>query len=186
MENLSNVLVSFMENHYQFAILISIVISTIIAIIGVLPSIFVTMANIVVFGPLGGFVVSTLGEAIGGIISFIIYRRGFKSVSQDLIDKNAKIKQIISSKGKEARRLIFSFRLFPYMPSGLVTYASAIGQVSITDFTIASTLGKIPALFVEVIISVGVLKAMDLPINTILLIVSLILIGYSLYRVLKK
>ncbi len=186
MENLANILVNFMEQHYQTAVLISIAVSTIIAIIGVLPSIFVTMANIVVFGPFGGFIISTCGEAIGGVISFIIYRKGFKNISQDMLEKNKKIKQIISAQGIEAMRLIFAFRLFPYMPSGLVTYASAIGKVRISHFAIASTLGKIPALFMEVIISVGILKALDLPINLLLTIASLILIGFSLYKIFKK
>ncbi len=186
MENLANILINFMENNYEIAILISITTSTIIAIIGILPSIFVTMANIVVFGPLGGFILSTLGEAIGGVISFIIYRKGLKSISQDLLEKNKRIKEIIEAEHLEAMRLIFSFRLFPYMPSGLVTYASAIGSVSTIDFAIASTLGKIPALFIEVIISIGVLKALNLPINAILTIVSVLLIAFSLYKVLKK
>lgn len=186
MEYFTNSLVLFLENHYQLAVLFVIILSTVIAIIGILPSYFVTMASIIVFGPFIGFIISVVGEAIGGIISFIIYRKGFKSISQGLLEKNPKIERIINTEGKEARRLIFSFRLFPYMPSGLVTYAGAIGKVSLWDFTIASTLGKIPALFFEVLISIGVLKTLQLPLNQIILIISILLIFYSLYRVLKS
>ncbi len=185
MENLANILTSFMQEYYNIAIIISIIISTIIAVIGVLPSIFVTMANIVVFGPIGGFLISVCGESIGGVVSFLLYRKGFKEISSDLINKNEKISKIVNSEGKEARQLIFSFRLFPYMPSGLVTYASAVGKVSLIDFTIASTLGKIPALFVEVILSIGILAALNLPINLIITIVSVILIAYFVYKKIK-
>jgi uncharacterized membrane protein YdjX (TVP38/TMEM64 family) len=40
-------------------------------------------------------------------------------------------------------------RLLPFVPSGLVTFAAAIGRVSALVFTTASSLGKVPALFLE-------------------------------------
>ena len=44
------------------------------------------------------------------------------------------------------------------MPSGIVTYAAAIGNVSTLVFSIASTLGKIPALIIEVLVSVAIIE----------------------------
>ncbi len=182
----SNVLISIMENNIFLAFFISIIINIIIAVLGVLPSIFITIANIAVFGPFGGLIVSIIGEASGGIISFILYRRGFQKMSEDLVNKYETAQKIINSTGKEARRLIFSFRLLPYMPSGIVTYASAIGKVSLFDFALSSTLGKIPALFIEVLISIGLVNTLDLPLNQLLTIISLILIGFVLYNTLKN
>ena len=50
---------------------------------------------------------------------------------------------------KKAFWLILSLRLIPFVPSGIVTFAAAIGQVSATTFLIASSLGKLPALLLE-------------------------------------
>ena len=45
--------------------------------------------------------------------------------------------------------LIFSLRLIPFVPSGLVTFAAAIGKVSAVTFLVASSVGKLPALLLE-------------------------------------
>lgn len=186
MDNLAESLIAIMTSHLQFAFIISVTLNIIVAIFGLVPSIFITMANIVVFGPFGGLFASICGEAAGAVVSFIIYRKGFKEISSDLIHKNKRVEQIMMTTGSKSRRLIFSFRLMPYMPSGIVTYAAAISQINLLDFTISSTAGKIPALIVEVILSIGLIKATTLPINTILTIVSTILIVYILYSILKK
>ena len=49
----------------------------------------------------------------------------------------------------EAFTLIFALRIFPFIPSGLVTLVSASSQVGIWHYSIASTLGKTPALVIE-------------------------------------
>lgn len=184
--DISNVLIDFMANNIQLAFLISIFINIIIAILGLVPSIFITVANIAIFGPLGGLIISIIGEALGSIISFYLYRRGFKQMSADLINKHTFTQKIMHTTGKEARRLIFAFRLLPYMPSGIVTYASAIGEVSIWDFALSSTLGKIPALMIEVLLSIGIVNALNLPLNQFLTIISVLLIIIILYQTLKK
>ena len=75
-----------MQNHFfellqqypQLAIIISIGISLLIAIIGVVPSFFITSANILFFGFWNGTLISFIGESIGAAIAFILYRKGFK------------------------------------------------------------------------------------------------------------
>ncbi len=186
MDSLDQSLIALMTSHLQFAFIISISLNIVVAIFGLLPSFFITVANIVVFGPIGGLFVSICGEALGAIISFVLYRKGFKEVSRELIHKNKHVEQIMTTTGSKSRRLIFSFRLMPYMPSGIVTYAAAVSQVNLIDFAVSSTAGKIPALIIEAILSIGLIKVTTLPINAILAVVSIILITYVLYSILKK
>jgi uncharacterized membrane protein YdjX (TVP38/TMEM64 family) len=63
--------------------------------------------------------------------------------------KYENLKKLLSAQNKEAFQLIFSLRLIPYVPSGLITFAAAIGNVSFNYFLVASSLGKIPALLLE-------------------------------------
>ncbi len=65
------------------------------------------------------------------------------------MDKYPKLKRLVHLKGKDAFYLILSLRLLPFVPSGLVTLAGAIGSVSFITFAIASSVGKIPALLIE-------------------------------------
>lgn len=141
--------VELLVQYKEIALLISLFASIVVAILGVVPSIFITGANILVFGFVGGLLISFLGEAIGAVVAFFLYRKGFKKVSQEPLKKYPKLTKLIESEGRDAFWLILSLRLLPFVPSGLVTFAGAIGKVSILMFAIASTIGKVPALLIE-------------------------------------
>lgn len=149
---IEDVIEIFME-YNNIAIPISILLSIGIALLGVLPSIFVTGANIVFFGPIMGFIISLIGETIGGYISFLIYRLGFKKSVESFKDKHRILKGIVESEGKEVGILIFEGRLIPFIPSGFVTLASAISSVKGGTFIIATLLGKIPSIALEALVS---------------------------------
>ena len=137
-------------NQYpQLALLISICVSILIAVIGVLPSVFVTAANILFFGFINGTLISFAGEALGAGIAFILYRKGFKKAAAPSMQKYPKVKRLLEARNQEAFYLIFSLRLIPFVPSGLITFAAAVGRVSFVVFFIASTMGKLPALLME-------------------------------------
>ncbi len=117
--------------------------------LGVFPSVFVTAANILFFGFWNGTFISFLGEAIGAGIAFVLYRRGFKKKIEKGLDKYPKVKRLINADDKEAFYLVFSLRLIPFVPSGLITFAAAVGKVTFLIFILASSLGKLPALLME-------------------------------------
>ena len=93
--------------------------------------------------------ISFLGEAIGAGIAFLLYRKGFKKTVNRKLDKYPKVKRLINAQGKEAFFLVLSLRLIPFVPSGLITFAAAVGKISFLSFIISSSLGKLPALFIE-------------------------------------
>ncbi len=142
-------IIHFFQQYPNLAIVASLFISIIIAILGLVPSVFITGANIIFFGFWQGTLISFLGETIGAAVAFFLYRKGFKSSTQKGLQKHPKIKTLVEAEGKQAFMLILSLRLLPFVPSGLVTFAAAIGKVSILTFLIASSLGKIPALLIE-------------------------------------
>ena len=67
-----------LQNHRDIAILISLALSIVVAVLGVLPSVFITAANILFFGFWPGTLISFLGEALGAVVAFVLYRKGFK------------------------------------------------------------------------------------------------------------
>lgn len=138
-----------LQQYPQLAIGISLAVSILIAVLGVLPSVFVTAANIAFFGFWNGTLISFLGEALGAAVAFVLYRKGFKKLSQPGLDRHPKVRRLIEAEGREAFLLIVSLRLIPFVPSGLVTFVAAIGRVSLLTFVVASSLGKAPALLME-------------------------------------
>lgn len=135
------------------AIIISLVISIAIAIIGILPSIFVTGANVIIFGIYYGLVISWLGEVLGAGIAFYLYRKGFKQKTEQFGNKYVLLKKITQAQGTKVIVLIFEARLLPYVPSGLVTLAGALSNISLLPFMLATALGKLPSIILEVLIS---------------------------------
>jgi uncharacterized membrane protein YdjX (TVP38/TMEM64 family) len=142
-------LLQIFSRYQDAAILISLLASILVAVLGLVPSVFITAANIYFFGFWPGTLISFAGEAIGAIIAFLLYRHGFKKMTHNSLVKYPKIMRLITSKGKDAFILVLALRLIPFVPSGLVTFAAAIGEVSSFVFFVASSLGKVPALMIE-------------------------------------
>ncbi|MBT2756832.1 TVP38/TMEM64 family protein [Mesobacillus foraminis] len=133
-------------------ILVSLCLNSLIAISGVLPSAFLTAANILVLGFANDLILSIAGEALGGVISFFLYRKGLAKIPA--YKKNIKFMETFLNRlrktgGIEAVFLVLLLRTLPFIPSGLVTLTAAYSEMGIFAFALASTAGKIPALYIE-------------------------------------
>ena len=147
--NIAVFFLNLLEAVGPFAVLLSILVNIIISILGVVPSFFITAANIAVFGFWTGTLVSFLGESLGAIVSFYLYRKGIKAFAPSVLDKYEPLRKLQRTSGYEAFYLVVAFRLFPFMPSGLVTLAGATSGMGWLNFAVASTIGKVPALLIE-------------------------------------
>lgn len=174
MLNVDNMTAIFYK-YNEIAFIISIVVSVFIALVGILPSVFVTCANIIFFGPFKGFLISLAGETIGGYITFKVYRAGIKNASQHLLKKYSFLEKIHKSSGIKSRLIIFEGRLMPFIPSGFVTLAAALSSVGDFIFISATLAGKIPSIFIEVIVSYDFINIKENYIRLFLCISSIVL-----------
>lgn len=178
--NFIEYIVQLLNEYNNIAIIISILISIIVAILGIVPSLFVTGANIIVFGPVNGFFISLIGETLGGYITFKIYRKTFKKFGKNI--DNMLINSIITSKGNKLVFLIFQGRLIPFIPSGVVTLAASISQVGDLGFTMATLIGKIPSILLEVVVSYGFVSTEEVWIKVFITILAIVLIYFTIRR----
>lgn len=163
----------------HLSILVSIVFNILISVLGVIPSAFITAANITVFGFQEGLIVSYLGEIIGAAVSFWIYRKGIQSL-QPKFTRNRWIMRLQKSQGFPAFWMILLLRLLPFVPSGVINLAAALSKTSIMIFFVATSIGKMPALLIEAYSVNQVLKASD---EVKIFLVLLLLIMAVLYYV---
>jgi uncharacterized membrane protein YdjX (TVP38/TMEM64 family) len=133
------------------AVIISVLINIIISIFGFIPSVFITAANLVVFGFWPGTAISFIGETLGAVVAFWLYRKGLRRiVTNKLSSLNSKrMERLLSANNKDGFFMIIFLRILPFMPSGIVTFAAAISKVPLVVFAVASSIGKIPALLFE-------------------------------------
>ncbi|WP_282139122.1 VTT domain-containing protein [Rossellomorea aquimaris] len=115
--------------------------------------------NLTLIGLETGIVVSILCESLGTIIRFVLYRRGTSSSKLDKVTRNKYFVKLKNAQGNEWIFLLFAFRIVPFIPSSVVTVAAAFSNIHIVAFSIISTIGKIPALLMEAMIVVNVIKA---------------------------
>jgi uncharacterized membrane protein YdjX (TVP38/TMEM64 family) len=142
-------MIELLLNYKHYAILISLIVNVVISILGVVPSVFITAANLVVFGFWNGTLLSFIGEGLGAVVAFILYRKGLRRVSETKMFLHPRVKQLLEVEGIQAFALVLSLRLLPFFPSGVVTFFAAVGKMSLLVFAISSTLGKLPALLIE-------------------------------------
>lgn len=164
---MQNYTIEIFQHIGWWAIFVSIIFNIIISILAIVPSVFLTAANIIVFGLPLGITISIAGEALGAIVSFSLYRVSVQKFTSNRHIKSSMLQKLQYAEGWQAFWLIISLRVLPFMPSGAVTFISAISKVKLLTFAIASTLGKIPALFIESFSVYGLLT-LSPKINTIL------------------
>ncbi len=174
-----------LEEWHSWAILISLSISIFIAILGFVPSIFVTGANVLFFGIYNGLFISWLGEIIGAAISFKLYRWGFKRQTEQLGKKYPLVNKITQAEGHKITILLFQGRLLPYVPSGLITLAGAVSNMNLLPFMFATALGKLPSISLEVLIAYQIIQLSWFWLSTVFTAVLIMTIFIMLKKNLK-
>jgi uncharacterized membrane protein YdjX (TVP38/TMEM64 family) len=140
------------QTNPSLAAFISIVLNIFVAITGVLPSSFITVGTVGSLGFNKGIIVLIAGEAAGAIVSFILYRKGINKLATDPnINKmqNKLLRRLNNTDGLTAFFIVILLRLIPFVPSGAVTLTAALSKMRLLSFSMASTVGKIPALYIE-------------------------------------
>ena len=165
----------------RIAVVISILLQVIIAVLGVVPSIFITTANVAVFGTLNGFILSMIGEVLGAQVTFYLYRYGFKQPLKKHMT-NCWFERLFHHRKEVGYAIILQGRLIPFIPSGLVTFYASVSSISALHFFLASTLGKFPAMILEVLVAYGIMQ-----LDAMYLMISLIVVvGVFLLMVIKR
>lgn len=120
-----------------------------IGAIGFVPSFFVTTLNLNSFGLPLGAVLSLAGEIVGAILGFYLYRWGFSKVNPSWL-KHPFWQKVQHQSNRRVFTMVIFCRLIPFVPSGLVTAGAALTPINGWLFMLASTIGKLPAVFLEV------------------------------------
>lgn len=164
------------------ALLVSVILNIVLSIVGVIPSAFLTVINITVFGFWGGFWVSLVGEIMGSVIAFWLYRKGFRRFIDSRSKHTPRLQRLLHASQAEAFVFVIGLRLLPFMPSGLVNLYAAVGTMSFLLFTVASSIGKIPALFIEVSAAHAVVS-WSVAGQVIVVVVAVVLLVYTFIRI---
>lgn len=145
-------IVDFIQSFGAAAILVAFLLDVLVNALSVLPTIFLSTANGLIFGLPLGITISWLGECVGVIISFYIMRLFMYEAAQKLISKSKRLEDIDAASGSEGLKFMTLARMLPYVPSGILTAVGAVSHMSARDFIIATFVGKLPSTALEVML----------------------------------
>ncbi|MVP00591.1 TVP38/TMEM64 family protein [Paenibacillus lutrae] len=98
------------------------------------------------FGPvLGGFI-TWVGSAAASVLMFLFVRYGYQEWGARLLKRSGRLGKVTALFERNAFLAILFARLVPFVPSILINVYSALSRVSLLSYTVASSLGKIPAM----------------------------------------
>ena len=98
---------------------------------------------------LPGVFITFVCETLGAALAFYLYRKGFKASVRHKLEKYKAAQNLLNAEEGKAFWIIFSLRLIPVLPSGIVTFTSAMSRASLLTFVVAGSLGKLPSLLLE-------------------------------------
>ena len=136
-----------------------------------------TAVNIQSFGLYGGAALTFIGEIFGALLGFYLYRFGFSKANPKWL-RHPFWQKFQHQSAKRVFSLVILLRLLPFMPSGFVTAGAALTKISGKLFWAASTIGKIPAVILELAAVYGFIQVVPASVQYILfatiLIVSIV------------
>lgn len=152
------------------------------SVLGFIPSVFLTTLNIHMFGLKIGTFLSLFGEIFGVIVGFYLYRWGFSKIKPTW-KTNSFWEKIQSKSNRSVFTTIILLRLLPFVPSGLVTAGASLTVISGWSFFLASSIGKIPSVALEVAAVYGLMKVVP---TYYLYIIIVIMFTYFSFMKIKK
>jgi len=129
-----------------FGIFIDLTIIIILALFPAIPFVLMAGINTLLFGWIGGFLLSLCGSLLGATLAFWLARTLGQAWAQPKVSKLGKWGVILRG---NSFSVVFLSRLIPVLPSAAVNYASGLSLMTFPSFLLATLLGKIPMIIWE-------------------------------------
>ncbi|MBE9065372.1 TVP38/TMEM64 family protein [Leptolyngbya cf. ectocarpi LEGE 11479] len=163
--------------------IIYIVIYTVATVL-VLPSTVLNLAGGALFGPWLGSLWTTIGALVAAMVAF-----GFtRTIGRELVEKRlAGYWQTLDAEIRHGGLFyMFSIRLLPVIPYGLVNFAAGLTSISWKDYVLGTALGTLPGVLPFVLLGSSGLTLSQtgdlLPLVVALTLIGLLVGGATWYR----
>lgn len=174
-------LAAYISSFGVWAVVITVFMITITNMTGLSSIPFLAVSG-VIFGLVPGIIISWVGEVIGVDLGFIVMRTVLRDKAKKLIEKNNMMAKLDSY--SNVRTMTF-MRAIPYTPNVVITAMAALSHINFRDHTIATILGKIPAVIVEVWMGHDLLE-FDTHGMRFLVLVTILFVVYGIYQYRKR
>lgn len=150
----------FVSQWGWIGIFVDLFIMMLLALFPVVPFVLIAGVNTLLYGWIGGFLLSLSGSLLGASVGFCLARTLGQAWAQPKMEKLGKWSVHIEG---NSFSIILLSRLVPILPSAAVNYAAGLSLMSFPRFLLASFLGKIPMILWESWVGHDFWRATDHP-----------------------
>jgi len=133
-------------------VLLVAALATIMALFPVIPYPLVGGVIGAAYGPFLGGLITWIGSTAASILMFAFVRYGYQEWGIQILNRYKRIGELTTIFERHAFLAIAFARCIPIVPSIVVNVYSALSRVSFWNYTIASALGKIPAMLLFAVV----------------------------------
>lgn len=137
---------AFVKQWGLLSIFIDLAIVMVLALFPVIPFVLMAGINTLLYGWIGGFLLSLCGSLLGASLAFWLARTLGQTWAQPKITKLGKWGALLRG---NSFSVIFLSRLIPFLPSAAVNYAAGLSLMTFPSFLLPTLLGKIPMIVWE-------------------------------------
>jgi uncharacterized membrane protein YdjX (TVP38/TMEM64 family) len=137
---------AFVTQWGLLSIFIDLAIIMILVLFPVMPFVLMAGINTIIYGWIGGFMLSLSGSLLGASLGFWLARTLGQEWAQPKMKKLGKWGVLL--RGNSFSVVLLS-RLIPVLPSAAVNYAAGLSLMTFPSFLLASLLGKFPMIIWE-------------------------------------
>lgn len=137
---------AFVAQWGLLSIFVDLAIIMILALFPVIPFVLMAGINTLLYGWIGGFMLSLTGSLLGASLGFWLARTLGQAWAQPKVKKLGKWGTLLRG---NSFSVVFLSRLIPVLPSAAVNYAAGLSLMTFPSFFLATLLGKIPMIVWE-------------------------------------
>lgn len=140
---------NIINSYGQYSILAFIFLQMLQVVVFFIPGEIVQIAGGYIFGTISGSIISLVGICLGSIIIFMICNIYGKPFVERIISKRHLnfFKKIL--KLGSVNYIVFLLYLVPGIPKDALAYICGISDISLKNFVVYSTLGRVPGIFLS-------------------------------------
>ncbi|SPF32830.1 conserved membrane hypothetical protein [Candidatus Desulfosporosinus infrequens] len=130
----------------SISLFVDLFIITLLMLFPVVPFVLIAGVNTILYGWVGGILLSLGGSLLGATLGFWLARTLGQTWVQPKVAKLGKWGALLRG---NSFTVVFLSRLIPVLPSAAVNYASGLSQMTFLSFLLATLLGKTPMIIWE-------------------------------------
>ncbi len=140
----------------SYSIIAFIVLQMIQVIIFFIPGEVVQVAGGYIFGPLVGGITSAIGIILGSVVAYFIAKLCGKKYINKLIENHnlTKMKKILDAGSNNI--VVFIIYFIPGIPKDILVYVAGISNITLRDFIIYSSAGRLPWIITSAMFGHGI------------------------------